>query len=129
MNKLPDHLFVSSTDGGLYDTRVAGWHKLPPLRKVYNWQRNEIRNAADVKAALRAGGFAWPGGYPMYFVLEDGHALSFKGARRRLREILYDMTHDVTGDGSWHIVGLDVNYEDDDLYCEETGEKIEPAYE
>jgi hypothetical protein len=126
--KLPNHLFVSSTDGHLYDTRVEGWAKLPPLRRDYYGCRGRVDTAAKVKAALRAGGFAWPGGYPMYFVLDDGEALSFKGARENLREILYDMTHDVTGSGSWNVVGTDINYEDDELVCVQTGEKIEAAY-
>ena len=36
MNKLADHLFVSSTDGHLYDTRKPEWHKHAPLRKDYS---------------------------------------------------------------------------------------------
>jgi len=123
-----DHLHVSSINGGLYDTRVAGWHYRAPLRALYCMHYKEIPNVAAFKATLRAGGFAWPGGYPMYFVLEDGGALSFEGARQNLRAILYDMTHGVRGSGSWFVVGCEVNYEDGDLYCEATGEKILSAY-
>ena len=122
------HLFVSDTDGALYDTRVAGWHQQTPLRTPYKRSLALIATTAEFKAALRAGGYAWPGGYPMYFVLDDGGALSFEGARQNLREILYDMTHDIRGSGSWFVVGCEINYEDEDLVCEHTGAKIPSAY-
>ena len=30
--------------------------------------------------------------------------------------------------GGWHIAGADINWEDPDLYCDHTGERIESAY-
>jgi hypothetical protein len=32
---------------------------------------------SELKSILRAGPYAWPGGYPQYFIAGDGNALSF----------------------------------------------------
>jgi hypothetical protein len=123
---LPSHLFVSSCDGALYDTRVPGWPSRPPLRAHYEGSRKLIKTVADVKAALRYGPYAWPGGYPLYFLTDDGEALSFAAVRdefRQIAQVIQD--HDNSG---WRVVGCDINYEDQDLYCAHSGAQIEAAY-
>ena len=120
---LPNHLFVSDTDGALYDTRVDGWHKLPPLRAGYRGT-GDIDSAHSLKAALRAGPYAWPGGYPVYFVTNGGCALSFKSVLSRL---CLELASVAEGDPD-RIVAVDVNWEDSYLYCDHSGERIESAY-
>jgi hypothetical protein len=123
---LPDHLFVSSCDGALHDTRVPNWHKLPPLRVNYDKGHRSIRSVADLKAALRHGPYAWPGGYPLYFLTSDGEVLSFAVVRAEFKLIARAIQdHDNSG---WRVVGCDINYEDQDLYCAHTGMPIEAAY-
>jgi hypothetical protein len=123
---LAKHLFVSSCDGALYDTRVPDWHKLPPLRATYDMPRSNIKSVADLKAALRYGPYALPGGYPLYFICDDGAALSFAAVRQKFRQIADAIQqNDRSG---WRVVACEVNYEDTDLYCEHTGERIESAY-
>lgn len=51
--------------------------------------------------------FAWPGGYPLYYVCQDGETLC---------------------QGQWLIVGQEVNYEDDSLFCDHCNAKVEAAY-
>lgn len=81
----------------------------------------------EIKARLRDGPYAWPGGYPVYFVTADGGALSFKAARECWREIVGShLTR--RRDSGWYIVGADINWEDPGLYCDHTGERIESAY-
>ena len=82
---------------------------------------------AEIKSALRAGPYAWPGGYPLYFVTADGAALSFVAVRAEWRQIV---DAHLTGNrrGGWYVDGIDVNYEDADLYCDHTGERIPSAY-
>ena len=126
MSKLPDHLFCSESDGALYDTRIPGWSKLPPLRAIYRGGQREISTCAELKAALRHGEFAWPGGYQMYFITSDGAALSFDAVRSELRSIL-DSVQTRSNDG-WRVVGVDINYEDNDLHCDHTGKQIPSAY-
>lgn len=70
----------------------------------------------EVKRALKAGPYAWPGGYPQYFVTCDGSALSFDAMRERFRE------------EAGAVLGVDVNWENDSLYCDHTGERIPSAY-
>jgi hypothetical protein len=82
---------------------------------------------SEIKTALRSGQYAWPGGYPLYFVTDDGAALSFKAVRQEWREVV---SAHLRGDlrGGWHVYAVDANWEDADLYCEHTGEQIECAY-
>ena len=82
---------------------------------------------AEIKGRLRSGAFAWPGGYPIYFVTSDGAALSFKAVRQEWRNIVSAHLQNDTR-GGWHIAGADINWEDPDLYCDHTGERIESAY-
>lgn len=124
---LPPHLFIGdSTGGALYDTRVAQWSRMPPLRPNYERHHRDIATIADLKATLRAGPCAWPGGYPLYFMCSDGEALSFASVRENLREIM-SAIRDRDNSG-WHIVACEVNHEDTELVCAHSGERIESAY-
>jgi hypothetical protein len=82
-----DHFFVSDCDGALHDTRMVDWSRTP-LRPNYRRTHPEIRNVADFKATVRAGGFAWPGGYPLYLICSDGGSLCFDCARKEARYII-----------------------------------------
>ena len=106
--------------------RVPAWSAAKPLRAGYRYTKNDISTVADLKAAIRNGGYAWPGGYPLYFITSDGAALSFETAKREFRAIADAIRqHDNSG---WRIVACDINYEDDNLYCDHSGDKIESAY-
>ena len=81
---------------------------------------------ASVKQAIRAGGWAWPGGYPLYVVMSDGESLSIAAARSEWPRIARS-TIARSRDG-WAAAGVQVNWEDSELYCAHTGERIESAY-
>ncbi|NQV21854.1 MAG: hypothetical protein HQ511_10615 [Rhodospirillales bacterium] len=121
-----NHLFNSDVDGSLYDTRVSGWSALPPLRENYCWTHGDIKTTSDLKATLRAGAWAWPGGYPLYFITNDGGALSFKTVREELPLILSAIQDNDSG--GWRVVACAVNWEDSDLLDDHTGEPIQSAY-
>jgi hypothetical protein len=59
--------------------------------------------------------YAWPGGYPLFYITEQGSILcpAHASAEHEYSDEL--------------IVDADVNWEDDALYCEH-GERIESAY-
>lgn len=81
---------------------------------------------SDFNAQLESGAFAWPGGYPLYFVTSDGEAMSFDYAKRnadRIREAIADNATD-----GWRVIGCEVNWEDTDLICCGNGLPIESAY-
>jgi len=71
--------------------------------------------------------YAWPGGYPRYFITADGGALSYAAAETERRLIRRAIRTNDTRSG-WRVVACDVNWEDPDLYCDHTGARIESAY-
>jgi hypothetical protein len=67
--------------------------------------------------------WAWPGGYPIYYLTADNGVLCSKCANDNV-----ELTSDRDGDDQWRIVYADINYEDSSLYCEHCGELVESAY-
>lgn len=86
-----------------------------------------IKNVSDFRAAIRNGAYAWPGGYPLYFITFDGAALSFEAAKANKRLIIESIARHIN-DG-WQIIGMDVNWEDKELVCDHTNQPIECAYD
>ena len=81
----------------------------------------------QLKEALRNGPYAWPGGYPLYFIAADGEALSFKAVQDNLKEVMR-ATYSRQYGNDWRVVGVQVNWEDDHLFCAHTNERIVSAY-
>jgi hypothetical protein len=85
-----------------------------------------IKYVWDFNLALSLGPYAWPGGYPCYFVCADGEALSFDAARANadlVRDAVIMQDH-----SGWNVIGFCVNWEDSDLRCSHTNLPIESAY-
>lgn len=80
----------------------------------------------ELKNEIRSGEYAWPGGYPKYFVTDDGEAMSFNSVKENYRLVLDSVKHK-NNDG-WRVIGVDINWEDDSLICCHSGNKIESAY-
>ena len=85
----------------------------------------DIDTISDFRRAMRNGPYAWPGGYPLYFITSDGCALSFDATKQNRRYILEALASD-SNDG-WRVVATDINWEGP-LYCDHTGKQIESAY-
>lgn len=83
---------------------------------------------ADVAAALRNGKYTWPGGYPMFFVSADGQVLSFEAVRNHWRDVCEAYIVAGCRHNGWRIDAVAINWEDAELYCDATGERIESAY-
>lgn len=81
----------------------------------------------QLKEVLRNGPYAWPGGYPLYFIAADGEALSFQAVRENLKEVMRATCFPYYGK-DWRIVGADINWEDEHLYCAHSNERIPSAY-
>jgi len=86
-----------------------------------------IQSLSEFRRAYRNGPWAWPGGYPLFFVTEDGEALSFEAVRANLREVIAAIASR-DNSGGWRVIASEVNYEDSALYCAHTGRRIESAY-
>jgi len=83
-------------------------------------------NSKQLKQELRAGAYTWPGGYPRFFLTDDGEALSFATVRAEFRQVLWAVRH--KQNNGWRVIAVDVNWEDGDLTDGHTGERIESAY-
>jgi len=64
----------------------------------------------------------FPGMYPLFYITKDCAALCPKCVNDNL-ELLSDVD-----DPQWYIVGVEINYESNDLYCDHCNERIESAY-
>lgn len=71
--------------------------------------------------------YAWPGGYPCYLLMADGGVLSHQAAKDNFKTIAFEVITNDTRD-DWHPVSVEINWEDPDLYCDHTGQRIESAY-
>ena len=81
----------------------------------------------DFGLALKHGPYTSLGCYPVYFVTEDGGALSFATAWDE-RSNIVNAINGRGADKGWRVVGLEVNWENAELYDDHTGERIESAY-
>lgn len=72
--------------------------------------------------------FAFPGGYPLFYVTGNSDVLCpdcANESHRNRAEMIAD------GDEEWAdapITDYDINYEDASLFCDNCGRRIEPAY-
>lgn len=83
---------------------------------------------AEIKGRLRAGKYAWPGGYPIFFIMSDGEAMSFEGVRACWRDIVQAHICPDYRHSGFHVAGAEINWEDPELFCCHTNARIESAY-
>jgi hypothetical protein len=62
----------------------------------------------------KIGPYAWPGGYPLFFLDKENNVLCYDCA--------------IKEDYSYPIVAYDANWEDPHLFCDDCGKRIESAY-
>lgn len=67
--------------------------------------------------------YAWPGGYPLYYVLSDGESLCSNCMNDASNPIHVGPPND-----GWSVDDCAINYEDGQLYCAHCNERIESAY-
>jgi len=86
----------------------------------------QIQTVGDLDRALADGPYAWPGGYPKYFITEDGGALSYNTVMQEYSSVTRAIGYNESPE--WRVIGVDINWEDPDLRDDHTGEPIECAY-
>jgi hypothetical protein len=93
-----------------------------------NFSRHHLKidTVADFKATLRAGPYAWPGGYQMAFFTFDAEKLCFDCARKEARQIIHAIQHELMD--QWTVIGSEVIYEGRDP-CSHCNKPIVGAYE
>lgn len=90
------------------------------------YHHGSINSGRDLRETIRAGAYAWPGGYPLYFITSDGAALAFDTVRKEFKCIV-DAIRRKHSNG-WRVVACDINWEDAELFDAHTGKRIESAY-
>lgn len=82
-----------------------------------------IKTIQDFNEALERGPYAWPGGYPCYFLMTDCEPLSFEAAKENA-DLIRDALRDDDKRSGWHVYAVDINWEDPELYCADSGKRI-----
>ena len=73
------------------------------------------------------GGYAWPGGYPIYGVMQDGGCLCSNCVKENRRQIYLDSL-EPSGHTGWELLASEINWEDMQLNCDNCYMEIECAY-
>jgi len=96
-----------------------------------------IHDIWDLNNVIIHGPYAWPGGYPKHFVMQDGETCCFECIKGNRAEAFAaapvsddegPATSPRSPDPQWWPVAVDINWEDPTLYCAHCGGRIESAY-
>jgi hypothetical protein len=101
------------------------------LYSVRQHVRDRRRNAAAPGTVAwlmgtLGGPYTSHGAYPLFWLTSDGATLSYRAVLDNLMQIARAVRDD--SNCGWRVVACDVNYEDPDMYCEHSGDRIESAY-
>jgi hypothetical protein len=72
--------------------------------------------------------YAWPGGYPIYYLCADNGVLCPNCANKESAVRPAEQHPDYPDYDQWRIVAGDINWEDADLTCDNCDTRIESAY-
>lgn len=65
----------------------------------------QINTVQDFRQAVRRGPYAWPGGYAVFFVVDDGECLCFTCAQQERRNIIASIVTQMN-DG-WRVIAVE----------------------
>jgi hypothetical protein len=80
----------------------------------------------ELESEIRGGPYAWPGGYPKYFVMTDGEPMCWSDVAANFKLVL--AANKANCGHIWQAANCQVNWEDDSLFCCHCGQRIEAAY-
>lgn len=69
--------------------------------------------------------YAWPGGYPLFYLTRDCDTLCPSCVNKEIR---MQVEQTIEGADCDTVIARDINYEDNCMFCMECSERIEPAY-
>lgn len=70
--------------------------------------------------------YAWPGGYPLFAITDDGGCLCHTCTKNNLGLIVKAIAQGLRN--GWMVTNITVNWEDTELYCDNCNQRIESAY-
>jgi hypothetical protein len=79
------------------------------------------------ESAIESGPYAWPGGYPVRFIMSDGESVCFDCGKAESAEIGAAIAAPVNGD-SWLPIACEVYWEGAPETCAHCSAEIESAY-
>lgn len=85
----------------------------------------KINNLTTLKMVLRNGPYAWPGGYPLYLVDEEGDCYHIDCVKGIFKSVVRDTKR---GIGGFVMTAVEVNWEGKHLFCYECHKYIDSAY-
>lgn len=114
------------------------FHKLSYGRNVYDYalDRDNTPENIDIQAkhgytviGLQYDSYAWPGGYPIFYLTADNGVLCPDCANKNI-SLCACPVESKEADPMWRIVAADINYEDEShTTCDHCYQPIEYAYE
>ena len=79
--------------------------------------------------SLRQGKYTSVGCYPKFWLASDGGTLSYEACLENVWLIARAIRdRDRPCADQWRVIACDVNWEDANMYCDHTNERIESAY-
>lgn len=85
-----------------------------------------ISNVKEFIAALRSDPYTSIDCYPIFFITADNGILSYKAAKENA--LLIGRAIQSKANKQWEVVAIEINWEDPELYCDDSGERIESVY-
>ena len=105
-------------EGNIY---AKGTHEL--IRQDACKHYRNIETANQLKSSIRAGEYAWPGCYQLFFITSDGASLSFASVKENFCAVL-DSVKTECSDG-WPVIAITGEHEyDEPVFCDHSGEQI-----
>jgi len=90
--------------------------------KMIDYKKMETEIQNKIKTEHKVDICTWPGGYPLFYLTKDCDALCPDCVNKNI-----DLVSD-PDDPQWYVVGYDVNYENEELVCDNCNSKIPSAY-
>src|SRR6266581_3178159 len=82
-----------------------------------------IKTVNDLREALKPHTYC----YGTFFVTNEGEVLSVKAVKNNIKDVIRAIKFP-DNNSTWKLTYCDINWENQELYCEETNERIEPIY-
>jgi hypothetical protein len=82
-----------------------------------------IKASIDRDSNGKLPSYAWPGGYPIFYLTQDDAVLCPQCANGENGSDTL-----VQDDPQWNVTAHDINWEDPDMTCEHCNRRIESAY-
>ena len=74
----------------------------------------QINSISDFRRAFRSGPYAWPGGYALQYLCDDGGVLCHQCAKSERRNILEAIRDDPAYRTGWRVIDVDPYQGDED---------------